>query len=475
VEEVRALVVSGPNAGGKTVTLTAVGLCAVMLHAGLQIPAEAGSRLPLFSSVHSAVGDAQDLAQDLSTFSAHVGELRRIVEAAGPGGLALVDEIAADTDPREGAALAIAVLEELIGHGVRVLVTTHLEELKALTHVDRRFLNARVGFDSRRMVPTYRLQLGAAGTSSALDLAARLGLPGPVVERARALARSSGGPLAQALAAAEEERRALASELERAQAATAAAESDARALAAERAAFAEERRRDALTQAERVRSEADRALAQVSAQLAQLREQATLERAEATRAALATQTEAARARVEALRQQGARTALAPAPDTLSPGDVVHHLGLGRDVTVLALEDDEALVSAGALKMRVPLTELAGARDGRPTSRFPDGDRARTALARASDAAPRALDGPPLRVDVRGLRADDAVREVEGFLDQAFRNGDPGLLVLHGHGTGALRQAIRTYLEESPYVRMYRPGESHEGGDGVTVVGLRVDE
>ena len=475
VDPVRALVVSGPNAGGKTVTLTAVGLCALMLRAGLQIPADATSRLPLFTSVHSAVGDAQDLAQDLSTFSAHVAELRRILEDAAPGGLALIDEIAADTDPREGAALAIAVLEELLGRGMRVLVTTHLEELKALTHVDPRFLNARVGFDSRRMVPTYRLQLGAAGASSALDLAARMGLPTAVVTRARDLARSSGGPLAQALAAAEEERRSLASELERARVATAAAESDARALAAERAAFAEERRREALSQAERVRSEADRALAQVSAQLAQLREQATLERAEASRAALAAQTEAARAKVEALRQESARTALAPAPEALEAGDVVHHLGLGRDVTVLGVDDDGVLVSAGPLKMRAARSELAGARDGRPVARFPDGDRGRAAMARATDAAPRALDGPRLRVDVRGLRADDAVREVEGFLDQAFRNGDEGVLVLHGHGTGALRQAIRNYLDESPYVRMYRPGESHEGGDGVTVVGLRVDE
>jgi len=110
-----------------------------------------------------------------------------------------------------------------------------------------------------------------------------------------------------------------------------------------------------------------------------------------------------------------------------------------------------------------------------TSRFPSADRSRASLARASDAAPRALEAPPLRLDVRGLRAEEAVREVESFLDQAFRNGDPGVLVLHGHGTGALKQAIRDYLEESPYVRMYRPGESHEGGDGVTVVGLRVDE
>ena len=474
-DEVRALVVSGPNAGGKTVTLTAVGLCAVLLRAGLQIPAARGSQLPLFSSVHSAVGDAQDLAQDLSTFSAHVRELKRILESAGPGGLALIDEIAADTDPREGAALAIAVLEELIGRGVRVLVTTHLEELKALTHVDGRFLNARVGFDSKRMAPTYKLQLGAAGTSSALDLASRMGLAPHVVDRARALVRTSGGPLAQAVAAAEEERRALSEELERARAATTAAEASARALAAERAEFAERRRAEESAHAERLRIESERALAEVSAQLAELRQQASVERAEATRAVLAAQADAARARAESLSRECARATLAPAPDVLQIGDVVHHLGLRRDVTVLELDGSEVLVSAGALKMRVPRDELAGARDERPASRFPSSDRGRASMARANEAAPGALEAPPLRVDVRGLRAEEAVREVEAFLDQAFRNGDPGVLVLHGHGTGALKQAIRDYLEDSPYVRMYRPGESHEGGDGVTVVGLRVDE
>jgi DNA mismatch repair protein MutS2 len=474
-DEVKALVVSGPNAGGKTVTLTAVGLAALMLRAGLQIPADAASRLPLFTSVHSAVGDAQDLAQDLSTFSAHVRELRRITESAGPGSLVLIDEIAADTDPREGAALAIAVLEKLLSRGVRALVTTHLEELKALTHVDRRFLNARVGFDSRRMVPTYRLQLGAAGTSSALDLAARMGLGTGIVERARALVQSSGGPLAQALAATEEERRTLAAEVERARAAAEAAEASARTLAAERAAFTEQRRTEAAAHAERLRAETDRALSEVSATLADLRAQASLERAEAARSLLAGRAEEARDWVEALARESTRAALPLAPARLRPGDMVHHLGLRSDVRILELEGDQALVAAGALKMRVPRAELVSARDRPGPSRFPSPQGRGDVLARAARAGPGALEAPALRVDVRGLRADEAVREVEGFLDQAFRNGDPGVLVVHGHGTGALKQAVRGYLENSPYVRMYRPGESHEGGDGVTVVGLRVDE
>src|SRR5439155_16350296 len=151
---------------------------------GLPVPVEAGSRLPLYASIHSAVGDAQDLAQGLSTFSAHVLQLREIAASAKERSLVLIDEIAADTDPREGAALAIAVLEELIARGATVLVTTHLEELKALAHMDERFVNARVGFDPRKMAPTYKLQLGASGASSAIEIAARMGLPQKICERA---------------------------------------------------------------------------------------------------------------------------------------------------------------------------------------------------------------------------------------------------------------------------------------------------
>ena len=465
---VRALVVSGPNAGGKTVTLTGVGLCAVMLRAGLPIPCGEGSRLPLYASVHSTVGDAQDLAQGLSTFSAHVAELKRIGEAAGAGSLVLIDEIAADTDPREGAALAIAFLEELLGRGARALVTTHLEELKALTHVDARFLNARVGFDARRMAPTYRLQLGAAGTSSALDLAERMGLGPAVVARARALAAGTGGPLSRALAAVEEERRRLVAATEAARAREEAAEARARALEDERAAWQARTRAAEAEQAARLASSTEAALAEVSQLLAELRAQGSVERAETARAALAARAEEARARAEATRLARARIEGPPAPAGLEIGARVHHLGLGRDVEVLALEEDEVLISAGPLKLRVPREVLAGARGPRK----PGGDARRRAAHRAEEAAPAALEAGVPRIDVRGLRADEALREVESFLDRALRDGEPTVLIVHGHGTGALRAALRSSLADSPYVRVYRPGEPHQGGDGVTVVTLR---
>ncbi|HEX9577438.1 MAG TPA: endonuclease MutS2, partial [Myxococcales bacterium] len=202
----QALVVSGPNAGGKTVTITSVGLAALMARAGLPIAAEAGSRMPLYRTVHTAIGDEGDLSRDLSTFTAHLSALRGILEAAGPGTLVLIDEIAADTDPREGAAIAIAALEKLVGAGAQVLITTHLEELKALALADERFAPASVGFDVEHLAPTYVLRLGEVGASSAIDIARRVGLPEDVCERARQILGSGASVVSQAVALLEKER-----------------------------------------------------------------------------------------------------------------------------------------------------------------------------------------------------------------------------------------------------------------------------
>src|SRR6266540_524045 len=188
----RALIVSGPNGGGKTVAITAVGLSALMLRAGLPVAAAAGSRLPFFLEVQAAVDERGDLAKDLSTFTAHLAAVREMLAGAIPGSLVLVDEIAADTDPREGAALAAAILEALVEKGAAVLVTTHLDELKALALTDPRYANARVGFDAERLQPTYQLHLGTPGSSSAIEVAARVGRSvGRAARSARRSARST--------------------------------------------------------------------------------------------------------------------------------------------------------------------------------------------------------------------------------------------------------------------------------------------
>lgn len=471
--DIRALVISGPNAGGKTVTLTAVGLCALMLRAGLPIPVGDGSRMPLFSSVHSSVGDAQDIHKDLSTFSAHLLELRKIGESAGRGALVLIDEIAADTDPREGAALAIAVLEDLIGRGATVLVTTHLEELKALAHMDERFLNARVGFDAVKMQPTYRLQLGVAGASSALEIAARMGLPQKIITRARELSEKAAGPLSKAIAATEEERRKLAEELSRAEELRRGVEAEKQALDAERSALEQLRRTEEARMHEQMAADAEMAAHELRQMVMELRNKPSINDIEKARKDVAAQI--------ADHQKNAQEAAAQKEVAQAPGGAIDlKVGawvrlpkLDREVEIIEMHGDDAVVAAGPMKMRVGVKELAPSRGPRPkVVRFPGAVDKKERLHKAADAAARPLAQAGAKCDVRGLRGDDAIREVDSFLDAGIRRGDDAAIILHGHGTGALKQTLREHLDSSPYVRMFRPGEAHEGGDAVTVVALR---
>ncbi len=468
--DVRSLVVSGPNAGGKTITLTTVGLSALMLQIGLPIPALPGSRLPLYRAIHAAIGDQQDLTQGLSTFSAHVVQLRKIGEAVQPGALVLIDEIAADTDPREGAAIAIAVLEDLIQRGATVLVTTHLEEVKALAHMDPRFVNARVGFDPAKMAPTYRLQIGFAGSSSAIDIARRMGLPEAICDRARELSMHAGGPLARALSAAEEERRRLAVELERAKAAADAAEKERTSLSVERLEAARVRLEEEARQNAKLHEE-------LQSVLAEAREAVTRAKA-AERAADAARAEkevAARAAEAARRAAEAKAKLQPEAEPevageLRVGGMARHVGLNQRVEILQLQEGEALVAAGALKLRAQIRDLVPISAEKPKARFATGKG--EAMKRAEKAAAAPVKVASGRVDVRGMRADEALAAIEQFMDRAFAAGQDGVNILHGHGTGALKQSIRDYLDRSAYVRMYRPGQDQEGGDAVTVVAFR---
>ncbi|MHB1846880.1 MAG: endonuclease MutS2, partial [Deltaproteobacteria bacterium] len=360
----RALVISGPNAGGKTVTLTAVGLSVALVRCGLPIPAGPLSRVPLVSRLFTAIGDAQDIANGLSTFTAHLHALRRILDGALPGALALVDELAADTDPREGGALAVAVLEALLDKGALVVATTHLEPLKALALGDPRFSNAAVGFDPLALAPTYHVTLGSAGQSSALEVARRSGLPEPLLERAREHLSAGAGPLGAALEALEAERSRLArarDELERERAALAhqREEVDAREAA--------QTEREAALQAEgrrRLLVDVERAQGEVRAIVSQL--QRAPELAQATLAQRRLQ-EIGAAEERALTR-------APAPKTQGPallvGQRVRSRTLGKDGELVAIEGDQGIVAIGAMKVRQPLAELERAQGKAPKARPP---------------------------------------------------------------------------------------------------------
>ncbi len=460
----QALIVSGPNAGGKTVTITAVGLSALMARAGLPIAAEAGSKVPLYRTVYTAIGDEGDLARDLSTFTAHLAALKWILEAAGPGTLVLIDEIAADTDPREGAAIAVAALEKLVGAGAQVLITTHLEELKALALSDPRFAPASVGFDVDRLAPTYRLRLGEVGASSAIEIAHRVGLPDDVCERARQILGSGASVVSQAVAMLEKERGAAARAREELETARASLEREREQARREREQLRElERetragvRADLVEDLRRRRDEVARLVAQLQAA-----------------PAMAQAVEAQRAIEQAAAEEEREQAQEEEPEALPASDIetgarVKHVRLGTEGVVLEVQDGHATVQMGALRSKVALEDLVPISRHVPQAGFRKSAQER--LKRAEQARPAAVQVRVPLIDVRGKRVDEALREVELEMDRAMRAGEERVHVLHGHGSGALKAAVREHLQRSPYVKRARPAEQHEGGDGVTVAEL----
>jgi len=460
----QALIVSGPNAGGKTVTITAVGLCALMARAGLPLPAQAGSRMPLYRTVYTAIGDEGDLARDLSTFTAHLSALKWILEGAGPGTLALIDEIAADTDPREGAAIAVAALEKLVAAGAQVLITTHLEELKALALADPRFAPASVGFDVERLAPTYRLRLGEVGASSAIEIARRMGLPEDVCLRAREILGSGASVVSQAVERLEQERAASARRSAELQASREELERERASLQRERERLRElEQETRAGARAELI-EDLHRRRDEVAALVARLQ----------AAPAMAQAVDAQRAVEQAVAAEEREQARAAEPQALpeaalEPGARVKHVRLGTEGVVLEVQDGTATVQMGALRSKVPVQELLPIAKHVRQAGFRKTKAER--MERAEQARAAAVQVRVPVADVRGMRVDEALRAVELELDRATRAGDERVHVLHGHGSGALKSAIREHLQRSPYVRRSRPAEQHEGGDGVTIAEL----
>jgi DNA mismatch repair protein MutS2 len=470
-----SLLISGPNAGGKTVALKTTGLCALMTRLGLHLPAESGSVMGWFHDVRTDIGDAQSLEQNLSTFTGHVTELREYLASGGRGTLLLVDEIAVGTDPEQGAALAQAVLEALAERGVTSIVTTHYERLKALGASDPRFANASVGFDLQRLEPTFKLHLGTPGSSGALTVAAKMGMPPAVIERARTLQGQVGVERVQAL-----------DELER--------------LEADRQAFRVERERrmvrldqeqakahgDALAQLKQARRELDQLRAD-------LRKKAAAEVAPSHEDLAATKRRLSAVSSDIARHEPKHHLPPGRPATeadLRPGApvIVPSVG-GRGVVASAPERGRVEVRLGVMKTIVDIADVLvdshraarkGRDDDKPVETRAD-VRKPTPAAPAPGAAVALVDASGQRggartveatLDIRGQRADEAVTAVDRFLDEGMTAQRDVLFVIHGHGTGALRTAVRNHLARHPAVSRWRAGESSEGGDGVTVLWLK---
>ena len=504
------MILSGPNAGGKTVALKTAGLAALMTRAGLHVPAEAGSTVPWFAIVHSDIGDAQSLEQDLSTFSGHMVKLRDYLESADENMLLLIDEIAVGTEPEQGAALAQSVLEALAARGVAAIVTTHYERLKALGASDDRFANASVGFDIERMEPTFRLHLGVPGSSGALTVARRMGLPAAVVDQAEALLGARQASVEELLAAVSEERRKLEDERAALEATQREAETVRREAEAARADYQERRRKlhegahgEAVAALRQVRDELDRVRAEVKRQAkAQAKTSGAGKPGARPDAALGSVkgklaelsgTVSAHAPARPV-PRGTR----PAPEALVPGTPVYVISLGsRGQVAEAPQRGRVMVQVGTMRSAVAVSDVlldtqAGRPGKPPAAGKPPGKSEPRARGRrgpraapedAAGAAAAAGAGQPddglvfrtddITVDVRGERADEAVDAVERFIDQCMMSARDVVFVIHGHGTGALRSAIRGHLQGHHAVSRWRPGERTEGGDGVTIAWLDV--
>ena len=457
-----ALVVTGPNTGGKTVTLRTLGLLSLMHQAGLHIPAEAGSRLPVWHDVFADIGDEQSVAQSLSTFSGHLRRITAIVAEAGPGTLVLLDELGAGTDPTEGSALAQALLDHFIRAGAIVAATTHYAELKAYAHTTPGASNAAVEFDLDTLSPTYRLTIGLPGGSQAFAIAERLGLPEGIVSDARSRLSESQRSFEATLAAIRETEGETSEALDRARAA------ELRAADALRTAQEERRRarRERDEQVRTARDEADRIVAELRDELAATRRM--LERETVTAASL----DAALARTEAIAERLPATEADPAqeaavadgqPRAWTVGDRARSRSGGWEGRIAALVKGgrRASLEAGGLRVMVEVDDLVPAIGGNATA--PTSNTTALRLDRARSVASS--------LDLRGARVDEALEALDRYLDDAAVAGLGSVTIIHGLGTGALRDAVRDAAAGHPLVRSARPGERGEGGDGATVVTL----
>jgi DNA mismatch repair protein MutS2 len=476
---VRGVVISGPNTGGKTVGMKTLGLAALMHQCGLRPPAKRAC-LPVFDAVLADIGDEQSIAMSLSTFSGHVRNLVRIVDGAGTRSLVLLDEVAAGTDPHEGAALARALLERLVERGALVVATTHYPELKEWASTTAGVVNAAVGFDPDTLAPTYHVALGRPGASHALQIAERLGLADDIVGRARsaiAPARLAAADLLAEAAGAERDAAASLARAEEARTATEAALADAVRRERELADALEAVRAGARAERERARAEAEvmltayhRELDDLRAEIREARRSEQLRASASSEAATAAASERDRRLGRATDQtrRAARVlddALADPPVVmtrpLAVGDPVRARALGVRGTITEIAGDEAEVQGGTLRVRIPLDRLEPDPRG-ITGASPE----RPVQVRIASAAP-----VPHQLDLRGQTGDDARQAVRAYLDQAHLAGRDEVEVIHGRGTGAVRKAVRDEIARHPLVRDSEPSSA----DGATIVRLAASE
>jgi len=455
------IVITGPNTGGKTVTLKTIGLFTLMAQAGLQIPALDGSELAVFNAVYADIGDEQSIEQSLSTFSSHMVNIVDILRKVDNNSLVLFDELGAGTDPQEGAALAIAILDEVYQRGARVVATTHYPELKAYGYNRKGVINASVEFDIETLSPTYKLLIGVPGRSNAFEISKRLGLDERIIERAKNHVSSESNKVENMIASLEYSKKRAEEEWKEAEDFRKEAEKLHKELQRQIIEF-NEKRDELIEEAKRKAAEIVKASQQEAEQIIrELRQMQKEKLAEIKEHELIEARKRLEEAVPKLEEKKKAKKAKASQHPFQPGDEVKVMNLNQKGHLIEkVSDDEWQVQIGILKMKVKEENLEYIGTPKPVETRP----LATVKGKDYHVSPE--------LDLRGERYEDAIVRVEKYIDDALLAGYPRVSIIHGKGTGALRKGVQEFLKKHRSVKNIRYGEATEGGTGVTIVELK---
>jgi DNA mismatch repair protein MutS2 len=458
------LVVTGPNTGGKTVALKTIGLLTLMAQAGMPIPASEESCIPIFDGVFADIGDEQSIEQTISTFSWHMGNIVGILQSSTEKGLVLLDELGTSTDPNEGAALARAILLDFLSRGTMVVATTHYSELKVFAHTTPGLRNASLDFDPVTLAPTYHLTMGIPGGSNALAIASQLGLSPEIIDSAREMMAKGTQDIEILLAdlvsekqMVENLRNGLEKEKEAAEGLRNHWENEVQRLQQQERDMLREERDKLAEETAQLQGEVRR----VTSELKKAKSQENIERAEKALAAMREQLKSMSSKLKARRSDA--TGEQAEPSKIGVGDKVWLTDVSMWGTVLSVreEDGQIDVQVGHTRLRMNLDD---AEKLKPPAgkRLPEPPKVKRKLS---------IRIASLELSLRGKRADEVAPELDRYLNDASLASLSQVRIIHGFGTGTVRQIVRDMLASHPLVKSFRPGERGEGGDGVTVVKL----
>lgn len=463
-DKYQAMVITGPNTGGKTITLKTLGLLQLMGQSGLFIPADDESRIGIFDEVFADIGDEQSIEQNLSTFSAHMDNIVHILKQLPQNSLVLFDELGAGTDPQEGAALAIAILDAVGEVGAYVVATTHYPELKLYGYNTAKTINASMEFDSKTLQPTYRLLVGVPGRSNAFDISARLGLPSVIVERAKSMISSDSHELNNMISDLEKQRKAAETAYETARHQLADAQSVHDELAAAYKKFTTERDAQLQKAKDKANTLVDKAQTKADKIIKQLRQiQLTNPGIVKEHQLIAAKTALKQLHQDEPLQKNRILRREREKQALHVGDEVKVANYDQTGTLLEQFDKKHWqVQLGILKMKVPTDELEKVKPSKQSA-------AQRPVVKVSGGG---MSGPSTTLDLRGERYDQAMADLDQYIDAALLAGYPSVTIIHGLGTGAIRNGVTQYLKRNRQVKTYSFAPQNAGGSGATIVNFK---